>query len=483
MWRSRRVGRRSWRGRRTRRSLPLGAPARAWWWPAGPRPAPASAPHRELSLRQQGAHFTRSRPRPAAKLWPSGRSFGRLLGPSASTPCVCPVRSGSRAGRGGAPVALSDTQRRFTSKVSRPRSAAHGAPGRAAAERGGTGRLGACERRHHHLLPAHRGGGPAGGRRVRSRRAADRGDGTRLRSPARREGLGALGRTRMERLRAPALRALGDKRLRPPLSVPGLLASSARRRWRSRPMAPRRLSRAFRWPRAPRASPSAGCTRSRASRSAGGAFEGPTTHSRRHPAEGARGRGACGLPCGPRLGAAATSAIEEGEPGGCNFVGSKPLEADGAPGSRPRTGRERVRLAGRRSLAHAAADPDGMAVLAWIEGNERVRVARADGGSLGRDRYPDIVAPRLRRLRLEPRSVRPAGQQLSFRLSERARIVRISRRGRQAGSFRALRRRGAASMLLRAPVRRGASTSSRSARAIAAGTRPRRPHSRPSRVR
>ena len=51
-----------------------------------------------------------------------------------------------------------------------------------------------------------------------------------------------------------------------------------------------------------------------------------------------------------------------------------------------------------------AADPDGMAVLAWIGGNERVRVARADGGSLGRDRYPDIVAPRLRRLRLEPRA-------------------------------------------------------------------------------
>ena len=132
------------------------------------------------------------------------------------------------------------------------------------------------------------------------------------------------------------------------------------------------------------------------------------------------------------------SAIEEREPGGCNFLGTKPFGADGAPGADPAPG---VRASGMRVDGRSpslAGDPAGMAVLAWIGGNERVRVARADGGSLGRDRYPDIVAPRLRRVRLQPRSVLPGGRlRLGFRLSERAVVtVRIARRGRRFGSFR-----------------------------------------------
>lgn len=151
------------------------------------------------------------------------------------------------------------------------------------------------------------------------------------------------------------------------------------------------------------------------------------------------------------------SAIEEREPGGCNFLGTKPFGADGAPGADPAPG---VRASGipvdGRSPS-LAGDPAGMAVLAWIGGNERVRVARADGGSLGRDRYPDIVAPRLRRVRLQPRRVPPGGRlRLGFRLSERAVVtVRIARRGRRFGSFRGVRGGGTVRISLRAPARRG----------------------------
>jgi hypothetical protein len=146
----------------------------------------------------------------------------------------------------------------------------------------------------------------------------------------------------------------------------------------------------------------------------------------------------------------------------CNRVGERPHGSEGSPGADPGPG---MRLPGpgpdARALRYAnqplaptlAADPRGPAVLAWIGGNARVRIARIGGGGLGRNRWPDIVAPELRDLRLRPTTVSPGGRlQLTFQLTEPAAItIRISRRGGRSQTIRVKRRKGRGSIALRAP--------------------------------
>ena len=157
------------------------------------------------------------------------------------------------------------------------------------------------------------------------------------------------------------------------------------------------------------------------------------------------------------------SEVEQREPGGCNRVGERPHASEGSPGGDPGPG---MRLPGPPPDARAmryvnqavaptlAADPGGPAVLAWIGGNARVRVARIGGGGLGRNRWPDIVAPELRDLRLRPTTVQPAGRlRLTFRLTEPAAItIRISRRGGRVRTIGVRRRKGPGSIALRAPL-------------------------------
>ena len=122
--------------------------------------------------------------------------------------------------------------------------------------------------------------------------------------------------------------------------------------------------------------------------------------------------------------------LGEQEPINCDRFGDKPYGADGVPGADPgpSTPASRARADGRAPVL--AADPAGAAVLAWIGGNGRVRAASVGGGSLGRNRYPDITPPRLIRPRLSPAGVRPGGMvTLALRLSEAARLsIRLSGR-------------------------------------------------------
>jgi hypothetical protein len=146
------------------------------------------------------------------------------------------------------------------------------------------------------------------------------------------------------------------------------------------------------------------------------------------------------------------------EPITCDRFGDKPYGADGVPGADPGPAvpASRARADGRAPVL--AADPAGAAVLAWIGGNGRVRVARVGGGGLGRNRYPDITPPRLIRPRLSPARVPPGGVvTLRLRLSEAARLtLRLLDR-----TLRVRRPRGAATIRFRAsdsagrPLRRG----------------------------
>ena len=150
--------------------------------------------------------------------------------------------------------------------------------------------------------------------------------------------------------------------------------------------------------------------------------------------------------------------LGEQEPVVCRRFGDKPYGADGVPGADPGAPvpASRVRADGRRPVL--ATDPGGAAVLAWIGGNARVRLALVGGGSLGRDRYPDITPPRLIRPRLSPVRVLPGGlMTLRVRLSEPARLalrlfdrtIRVRRpRGEVTIRFRASDSRGR-------PLRRG----------------------------
>ena len=199
-----------------------------------------------------------------------------------------------------------------------------------------------------------------------------------------------------------------------------LSASSPRQRWRSRPTAPRRLIKGVPLATgAPCESVGGVYALASTSRPAGGAFgpDHPLTPATRPGAHAAAAHAGARVVLGweqPRR-----SAIEEREPGGCNFVGSKPFGADGAPGVDPDRG-ERVRLAGRRSLAHARGRTKR-------DGGARVdRGQRAGASGSGgwrqprRDRYPDIVAPRLRRA-APPAQERPARRPAAVELpSERA---------------------------------------------------------------
>ena len=351
MWRSRRVARRSWRGRRTRRSLPSDALARAWWWPAGPRPAPASAPHRSSRSDSRAPTLPRSRRRPAARLWPSGRSFGRLRAhPHRLAACVRFDPARADAERAGGALGHATALHLGVSTPQRERMVPRVAvlPSGAA--------LAVWEPRAAPPPPAvsasrRRSGRPA----ARSaRRAADRGDGARLRSPARREGLRlALGRTRMERLRAPALRALGDGRLRGAAvraggsrRVHGGGAGARARRRRDacqgrsaghgRPVRVRR--------RGVRAREHVAVCR-RAS--------GPTIHSRPPPGRGRtrprRMRAPAWCSAGSSRGEAPSRSAS---PAAATSSARSRSGQTARRGSTPDRG-ERVRLAGRRSLAHA----------------------------------------------------------------------------------------------------------------------------------
>ena len=150
------------------------------------------------------------------------------------------------------------------------------------------------------------------------------------------------------------------------------------------------------------------------------------------------------------------SALDEQEPIGCDTVDLKPFGADGVPGADPGAPLRASTAAPDGFSPTLAVDPSGTAVLAWIGGNQRVRVARIGGGRLGRNRFPDIVEPRIRRVRLRPIRVAPGGRvRIAFRLSERARVtVRVFRRGRLARRVRVLRRPGARRVVFRAPARR-----------------------------
>jgi hypothetical protein len=144
--------------------------------------------------------------------------------------------------------------------------------------------------------------------------------------------------------------------------------------------------------------------------------------------------------------------LGEDEPAACDRFGDKPYGADGVPGADPGppTPASRARADGRTPVL--AADPGGAAVLAWNGGNGRVRVARVGGGSLGRNRYPDITPPRLVRPRVSPARARPGGvMTLRLRLSEAARLtlqlsdrrIRVRRpRGRATVRFLASDSRG-----------------------------------------
>jgi len=150
------------------------------------------------------------------------------------------------------------------------------------------------------------------------------------------------------------------------------------------------------------------------------------------------------------------SSLGEQEPIDCDTVDVKPFGADGVPGADPGAPLRASTAAPDGSSPTLAVDPSGTAVLAWIGGNQRVRVARIGGGRLGRNRFPDIVEPRIRRVRLRPIRVAPGGRvRIAFRLSERATVtVRVFRRGRVARRVRVLRRAGARRVSFRAPARR-----------------------------
>jgi hypothetical protein len=120
----------------------------------------------------------------------------------------------------------------------------------------------------------------------------------------------------------------------------------------------------------------------------------------------------------------------------CDFIGAQPYGADGAPGSDPGpssaaggSGVDSGSATSFHTYPVLATDPDGTAAVAWIHTddrgrNQRVRVALIGGGSLGRNRYPDIVSPRVVGLRLSSARVQPGEPvALRFRLSERARVV------------------------------------------------------------
>lgn len=413
----------------------------------------------ELSLGQQGAHTSSLAATPGGEAVAVWEELRTLTGPIRTDSLRVSASIRPAGGAWSAPVALSDTQRRFTSGVSTPQrermvprvAVLPSGAALAVWERASGASTTCCQRIEAAVRPAGGAFGPAELLTEATERDLAvlrdvKGSGSRW---------GALG------WNGPALLLFERSEtgaFAAPLSVPGALGEFTEAALALAPDGAATLIKGVPLAAgAPCESVGGVYALASTSRPAGGAFgpDHPLTPATRPGAHAAAAHAGARAVLGweqPRR-----SAIEEREPGGCNFVGSKPFGADGAPGIDPGPGVSASASPADGRWPTLAADPDGMAVLAWIGGNERVRVARADGGSLGRDRYPDIVAPRLRRVRLEPRSVRPAGRlRLSFRLSERARvIVRIGRRGRHAGSFRALRRRGAASMLLRAPARRG----------------------------
>ena len=85
------------------------------------------------------------------------------------------------------------------------------------------------------------------------------------------------------------------------------------------------------------------------------------------------------------------SSLGEQEPIDCDTVDVKPFGADGVPGADPGAPLRASTAAPDGFSPTLAVDPSGTAVLAWIGGNQRVRVARIGGGRLGRNRFPDIV--------------------------------------------------------------------------------------------
>ena len=291
----------------------------------------------ELSLRQQGAHTSSLATTPGGEAVAVWEELRTLTGPIR----IDSLRvSGSIRLSGGtwsAPVALSDTQRRFTSGVSTPQRermvprVALLPSGAALAvwERASGATTTCCQRIEAAVRPAGGAFGPAELLTEATERDFAvlrdvKGSGTRW---------GALGWNGSALL---LFERSETSAFAPPLSVPGALGEFTEAALALAPDGAATLVKGVPLATgAPCESVGGVYALASTSRSAGGAFgpDHPLTAATRPGAHAAAAHAGSRAVLGweqPRR-----SAIEEGEPGGCNFVGSKPLGADGAPGSTP----------------------------------------------------------------------------------------------------------------------------------------------------